>query len=92
MGILELNDLKKLILREDVEVNAAISSIVKPPPEIIHYKDTMRDVMKKFDQTNTWHLPVVHAENEFIGFISESKIFDRYRKSLSENSDLYEGL
>jgi CIC family chloride channel protein len=92
IGILELNDIKKLILREDVELNAPISSIVKHPPEIIYYKDSMPDVMKKFDQTNTWHLPVINAENKFIGFISKSRLFDRYRKSLSENSDLYEGL
>lgn len=91
MGILELNDIKKLILREDVEVNAPILSIVKYPPEIIYYKDTMTDVIKKFDQTNTWHLPVINAENKFLGFISKSKLFDRYRMSLSENSDLYEG-
>jgi CIC family chloride channel protein len=90
MGILELNDIKKLILREDIDVSAPISSIVKYPPEIIYYKDTMTDAMKKFDQTNTWHLPVVNAENKFMGFISKSKLFDRYRKSLSENSDLYE--
>lgn len=91
MGILELNDLKKILLREDVEVDTPILSIVKHPPEIIYYKETMLDVMKKFDQTNTWHLPVLDAENKFMGFISKSKLFERYRTSLSENSDLYSG-
>jgi CIC family chloride channel protein len=90
VGILELNDIKKLILREDIEVNASISSIVKHPPEIIFYRDAMTEVMKKFDNTNSWHLPVLNAENKFMGFISKSKLFDRYRSSLSENSDLYE--
>ena len=90
VGVIELNDIKKLVLREDIDVNAPIASIVKHPPEIIYYKDKMTDVMKKFDTTHTWHLPVLNAENKFIGFISKSKLFDRYRKSLSENSDLYE--
>jgi len=89
-GIIELNDIKKLVLRDDMQANAPISSIVKHPPEIIYYKDTMTEVMKKFDYTHNWHLPVLDGENKFIGFISKSKLFNRYRMSLSEKSDLYE--
>lgn len=89
VGILELNDLKKLILREGIEQGTSISSLVKHPAEIIYYKDSMPDVMKKLDSTNSWHLPVLNAENKFVGFVSKSKLFDRYRSSLSENSDLY---
>jgi CIC family chloride channel protein len=90
IGILGLNDIKKLVLRQDIQLDASIASLVKHPPEIIYYKDRMPDVMKKFDTTNSWHLPVLNGENKFIGFISKSKLFDRYRRSLSENSDLYE--
>ncbi len=50
----------------------------------------MNKVMTKFDTTNSWHLPVLNGETKFVGFISKSKLFDRYRRSLSENSDLYE--
>jgi CIC family chloride channel protein len=89
VGVIELNDIKKLVLRQDIDVNAPIASIVKNPPEIIYYRDKMTDVMKKFDSTQTWHLPVLNGENKFLGFISKSKLFERYRKSLSENSDLY---
>ena len=92
VGILELNDIKKLVLRQDMEVDASIAPIVKNPPEIIYYKDSMTEVMKKFDHANTWHLPVLNAENKFMGFISKSKLFDRYRLSLSEKSDLYEDI
>jgi CIC family chloride channel protein len=92
VGILEINDIKKMILKEDVQLDESISSIVKQPPEIIYYKDKMLDVMKKFDNTHNWHLPVLDSENKFLGFVSKSKLFDRYRQSLSENSDLYEGV
>jgi CIC family chloride channel protein len=92
VGILELNDVKKLILRTDIDVETAIAGLVKQPPEVIFYKDTVTKVMAKFDSTNSWHLPVLDQENKFLGFISKSKLFDRYRSSLSENSDLYEGV
>jgi len=92
VGILELNDIKKLILQKDFQADAAIPALVKQAAEIIYYKDTVTSVMTKFDTTNSWHLPVLNAENKFLGFISKSKLFDRYRMSLSENSDLYEGV
>ncbi len=92
VGIVELNDIKKLILRKDVQHHATIGSIVKQPAEIIYYKDEMTKVMQKFDHTHSWHLPVINGENKFLGFVSKSRLFERYRQSLSENSDLYEGI
>jgi CIC family chloride channel protein len=92
VGILELNDIKKIILQEDIDVETSIASLAKQPAEIIYYKDSMADVMKKFDSANSWHLPILNAENKFMGFISKSKLFDRYRLSLAENSDLYENM
>jgi CIC family chloride channel protein len=52
----------------------------------------MTSIMQKFDKTTTWHLPVIDAENKFIGFVSKSKLFNRYREILAENIDLYEEL
>ena len=89
-GILELNEVKKFIIRKDIEESASISEMVRPPKEVIYYNESMNRVMQKFDETNTWHLPVLDDENHFLGFISKSKLFTRYREILAENSDLYE--
>lgn len=89
-GIIELSDVKKLILSRDVPEQMPVDKLVKQPREVIYYKDTMPKVMQKFDQTNSWNLPVIDAENKFIGFISKSKLFNRYRQILAENTDLYE--
>lgn len=92
VGILELNDIKKLILEQEVQVGASVAPIVKQPPEVIYYRDAMTKVMQKLDSSHSWHLPVLNAENKFLGFVSKSKLFERYRQSLSENSDLYENI
>jgi CIC family chloride channel protein len=89
-GIIELNDVKKLILGKDVPEQMSIDKLVKQPREVVCYKDTMPKVMKKFDLTNSWNLPVIDAENKFMGFISKSKLFNRYREILAEHKDLYE--
>ena len=39
------------------------------------------EVMKKFDETGAWNLPVLN-EGKYIGFISKSSIFVQYRNRL----------
>ena len=41
----------------------------------------MEEVMKKFDQHNAWNLPVV-KEGKYLGFVSKSSVFNRYRELL----------
>lgn len=89
-GIIELNDVKKLILGNGIHEQIPLADLVKQPKEVIYYRDTMAKVMRKFDDTNTWNLPVLDAADKFIGFISKSKLFNRYREALATNSDLYE--
>ena len=37
--------------------------------------------MKKFDETGAWNLPVVENK-KYIGFISKSSVFSKYRSKL----------
>ena len=39
-------------------------------------------VMKKFEITDAWNLPVVKQDRTYIGFVSKSKIFSVYRSEL----------
>jgi CIC family chloride channel protein len=45
----------------------------------------MESVMKKFDETGAWNLPVIDA-GEYVGFISKSSIFSNYRNKLMDYS------
>ena len=51
------------------------------PPAKIEVGMSMEQVMKTFDETNAWNLPVVE-NNEYVGFVSKSKIFNSYRRVL----------
>jgi CIC family chloride channel protein len=42
------------------------------------------------DETQTWYLPVVSRERKFIGFISKTKLFSKYREILASQGDLYD--
>ena len=50
----------------------------------------MHSVMEKFDLTQSWYLPVLDKEKRFLGFVSKTKVFNKYREILSSNADLCE--
>jgi CIC family chloride channel protein len=51
------------------------------PPARIEINDSMDQVMKLFDRTGAWNLPVVD-NGKYVGFISKSKVFNSYRRVL----------
>ena len=56
------------------------------PPAKIELGCTMEQVMKVFDDTNAWNLPVVE-NGKYVGFVSKSKIFNSYRRVLVHYSE-----
>jgi chloride channel protein, CIC family len=89
-GIIELNDIKQRLFQPDLFEKVSIQSIMKKPPAILHYEQDMHTVMEKLDITGSWYLPVLGKEKFFIGFISKTKLFNKYREILSSGSDLYD--
>lgn len=89
-GIIELNDIKQQLFRPDRFDVVYIKSLLKKPADILYENDDMHTVMEKFDITQSWYLPVLNTEKKFIGFISKTKVFNKYREILSSQGDLYE--
>lgn len=88
-GIIELNDIKQRLFEPDQFDKVTIGSIMKKPAAILQQDQDMHSVMEKFDITHSWYLPVLDKDKKFIGFISKSKLFNKYREILSAESDLY---
>ena len=55
-------------------------------PAKIEIGDSMECVMKTFDDTGAWNLPVVD-HGKYVGFVSKSKIFNSYRRVLRHYSE-----
>jgi CIC family chloride channel protein len=51
------------------------------PPAVIQHNEPVSYVMQLFDTYGVWHLPVV-KDDKFIGFISKSALFIRYREAM----------
>jgi len=82
VGIILLDDLRPIMFDQDLYGEVIAHDIMQPPPEVIHLeKDKMTDIMKKFQDSSAWNLPVV-KNDVYIGFISKSKLLTAYRRQL----------
>ncbi|MBL0146033.1 MAG: chloride channel protein [Chitinophagaceae bacterium] len=91
-GIIELNDIKQKLFQPEQFDKVSIKTLMKKPAAILQQDHDMHTVMEKFDVTQSWYLPVLNKERKFIGFISKTKLFNKYREILSSQGDLYENL
>ena len=56
------------------------------PEYIIHPEDSMEEVVKKFQVSGKYNIPVIE-NGKYLGYISRANVFSTYRKTLSEISD-----
>ncbi len=90
LGVIELNDIKSKLFQPELFDYITIRAIVKKPAAIIKRGESMHEVMEKFDITRSWYLPVLDEDRNFLGFISKTKLFNKYREILSAQVDLYD--
>jgi CIC family chloride channel protein len=90
LGIIELNDIKQQLFENTNLESIAVKTLLKKPRAILKIDDSMHKVMGILDETQSWYLPVVNKEKQFVGFVSKTKLFNKYREILSSQVDLYE--
>lgn len=86
IGIVLLDDIRNIMFRPDLYRRMHVSKFMSSPPAIIDIHSSMEEVMKVFDKTGAWNLPVVDG-SKYVGFVSKSKIFNSYRRVLRHYSE-----
>ena len=81
LGIVLLDDIRNIMFRPDLYRKMRVSDFMAIPPAKIEVGMSMDKVMKIFDDTAAWNLPVVE-NGLYVGFVSKSKIFNSYRRVL----------
>ena len=87
IGIVLLDDIRNIMFRPDLYRKLYVRKFMSRPPAKIVVGDTMEKVMKTFDDTAAWNLPVVEEDGTYVGFVSKSKIFNSYRRVLKHYCD-----
>ena len=84
VGILYLDDVRHIMFRQELYHRYNVAVLMRSVPERLSIEEPMESVMRKFEETGAWNLPVEDISGEYIGFISKSAIFTAYRKTLLE--------
>ena len=82
LGVVQLDDIRNIMFRPDLYRRIFVSRFMAMPPAKVIVGTPMEHVMKTFDDTGAWNLPVVDEEGKYVGFVSKSKIFNSYRQVL----------
>jgi CIC family chloride channel protein len=80
-GIIHMDNVRGIIFNPDKHPNIKVKDLMGKPAAVINLKENLHSVLKKFDDTNQWNLPVVD-NNKYVGFVSKSSVLTRYRSEL----------
>ncbi|RKE98930.1 chloride channel protein [Ichthyenterobacterium magnum] len=82
VGIILLDDIRNVMFDQTLYQTTSVETFMQNPPDCIDYeKDSMQKVMKKFQDSGAWNLPVI-KNGTYHGFVSKSKLLTAYRREL----------
>lgn len=83
VGVVSLNDIRDIMFNQEMYKKMRVHELMTIAPGFVSSHDSMDVVMKKFEETGAWNLPVID-EGKYLGFVSKSKLFSAYRNLLTE--------
>jgi CIC family chloride channel protein len=87
LGIVLLDDIRNIMFRQELYHRFMVRKLMTAVSARLYDTDSMEQVMRTFDETQAWNLPVVNVEGKYLGMVSKSKIFNAYRDVLVQFSE-----
>ncbi|MHC4822970.1 MAG: chloride channel protein [Planctomycetota bacterium] len=82
LGMLDLTSLRGVIFDEVVRRVTPVDTVMDLDVPSIPESETLLGASEAFASSGAWVLPVVDANGKFLGTVSKSTLFDRYRTEL----------
>ncbi len=86
-GLLVMDDHRETIFRTELYDLVLVEDLMIEPEEFIYDDDTAEQVLKKFNQTGNFNMPVITRDRTYIGFLSKAKFLARYQKFVAAESE-----
>ena len=90
LGIIYSERLFSILLGEEEGVDRNFMTLAQKPNDIIRIDENMDIVMKKMNREDVWILPVIDKNGNYLGFISKSAVFNKYRALLMRQGSYLE--
>ena len=85
-GVVLLDDVRDKMFKPELYDKITVRDLMTIPPSYIDLRERGDAVLKAFERTGAWNLPVLD-QGRYVGFISKSRIFSAYRELLRQFSD-----
>lgn len=85
-GIIYLDDIREIMFKKELYEITPVIRLMKSATVTVINDDKMDIVMRKFETSGAWNLPVTDSGGRYLGFVSKSKIFSAYREQLQQVS------
>jgi chloride channel protein, CIC family len=84
LGVLLLDDIRGIMFDQTLYETVTVQELMQNSKGLIDYdKNTMKEIMKKFQDSGAWNLPVI-KNGIYLGFISKSRLLTAYRRKIIE--------
>jgi chloride channel protein, CIC family len=81
LGVVYLDDLRAYLFDPTLYSIMTMGSVLQTDLPTIDARETALSAIQKFESSGAWSLPVIE-DGRFIGMMSKSTLFDRYRREL----------
>ncbi|MBI3521085.1 MAG: chloride channel protein [Bacteroidetes bacterium] len=81
LGIIYLDHIREEMFNAELYDKVTAKEVMRKPSMVIETSEDIFTIMRKFEESGQWNLPVVE-NGIYIGFLSKSSILDKYRHEL----------
>jgi chloride channel protein, CIC family len=81
LGLVHMDSIRNIIFNPEKHDKTLVKELMTKPAAVIKLSDNLHVVLRKFDETNLWNLPVVE-DKQYLGFVSKSSILTKYRSEV----------
>ena len=86
LGVVMLDNVREIMFDRELYDKVYVKDLMITPPRYIYLTDTMETVLRKFNESGAWNLPVLDRDR-YVGILSKSRIFAAYRRILQQMSE-----
>ncbi len=87
LGIVLLDDIRGIMFNTELHDSLKVSEVMVPAPAIIQVNEPMESVIKKFEASDAWYLPVMRG-TIYKGFLTKTKLLQAYKEELKRNKSM----
>jgi len=86
-GVIYVEDVLRRVINVPSGESLTVRDLMQTAPDIVLITDSLKVVLTKMENEDVWLLPVVNEQEEFLGIVSKTAIFNKYRALLSRQAD-----